>query len=149
MDEMRAEQILATYGIYSSMTSGTSMWPLFKTHRDRVYLVKVTEPLRPLDVVMYPDGHGSYIMHRIVRVCEDHFLIRGDNTFRLERVPRDRVIGVLMEFDRKGKHVTVTSRAYRVYSRVWNFLYPIRFLFHGFFALLRRIRRKFRRKKSN
>ena len=149
MDEMRAEEALSTFGLYSSFTSGTSMWPLFKTHRDRVYIVKVTDRLRPLDVALYPDGHGNYIMHRVVRVCEDHYLIRGDNTFVLERVPHDRVIGVLVEFDRKGKHVAVSSRTYRLYSRVWNFLYPVRYLFHGALALLRRIRRKFRTKKSH
>ena len=149
MEELRAEEALSTFGIYSSFTRGTSMWPLFKTHRDRVYLARVTDTLRPLDVAMYPDAHGNYIMHRVVRVCEDHYLIRGDNTFVLERVPHECVIGVLIEFDRNGKHSTVSSPAYRLYSRVWNLLYPVRYLFHGLLTLLRRIRRKFRTKKSD
>ena len=135
--EQRAEETLDTYGIYSSLTRGVSMWPLFKTHRDRVYIVKPTDTLRPLDVALYPDGHGSYIMHRVVRVCEEEYLIRGDNTFRLEHVPKTLVIGVLSEFDRKGRHLTVSHPLYRLYSLLWNGIYPIRCAIHGVFYLVR------------
>ena len=135
--ELRAEESLDTYGIYSSMTRGVSMWPLFKTHRDRVYIVKPEGDLAAYDVALYPDGYGNYIMHRVVRVCEREYLIRGDNTFRLEHVPKQRVIGVLSEFDRKGTHLTVSHPLYRLYSRVWTWIYPIRSVVHALVYLVR------------
>ena len=133
--ELRAEESLEQYGIYSSMTRGVSMWPLFKTHRDRVYIVKPTEDLSPMDVALYPDGSGNYIMHRVVRVCKDEYLIRGDNTYRMEHVPKHLVIGVLSEFDRKDKHLTVEHPIYRFYARAWNLIYPIRYVLHGLLYL--------------
>ena len=139
--EMRAEQSLDTYGIYASMTRGSSMWPLFRTHRDRVYIVKPEGELRRLDVALYPDGQGSYIMHRVIRVREDEYLIRGDNTFALEHVPKSLVIGVLSEFDRKGRHVSVSSPVYRIYSQLWTLAYPLRFVMRRLYLVARRILR--------
>ena len=140
--EQRAEELLDTYGIYASMTRGVSMWPLFKTHRDRVYIVKPEGDLASMDVALYPDGHGSYIMHRVIRVCEGEYLIRGDNTFHIEHVPKSRVIGVLSEFDRKDKHYTVSYPPYRFYARVWNALYPLRALIHGIAYVIRGVGRR-------
>ena len=124
------EESLEKYGIFASMTRGTSMWPVFRTHRDTVYIVKAQGKLRPFDIPVYKTPDGRYIMHRIYRVRKNDYIIRGDNTYITERVPHDRVIGVLMEFDRKGKHHTVKDFSFRLYSVLWTLLYPLRFVLY-------------------
>ena len=90
------------------------------------------------------------------------YLIRGDNTYRLERVPARNVIGKMTGFVRGGSRakengfrigtrskkgsspgqktgtgtgsesrndgrlITVEDRGYRLYSRFWNAVYPVR-----------------------
>ena len=80
------ERELSESGVYASVTKGTSMRPLFKTHRDVVLLRKCTAEPRKYDVVLYKTKDGKYILHRIVKVLPDRFVIRGDNTFVREYV---------------------------------------------------------------
>ena len=122
------EHALAVDGYYIARTSGVSMQPLFKTHRDAIVITPPKRELRKYDVVLYPYGDGRYVLHRIVGVRDKVYLIRGDNTYTLERVPKERVIGVMTAFNRKGKRYDLTEFSYKFYSRFWNFIYPIRYL---------------------
>ncbi|MBE6635886.1 MAG: hypothetical protein E7617_06800 [Ruminococcaceae bacterium] len=123
------ERVLLEQGSFASVTNGVSMRPLFKTHRDAVILSRPTEPPKRFDVVLYR-VRDKYVLHRIIKVDEENsrYIIRGDNTFTLEYVPMDKILAVLTSFNRKGKHHSVTDRGYRIYARVWNFIYPLRWL---------------------
>lgn len=136
------ESELERHGSYASNTLGTSMRPLFRTHRDMIIVKRPDSELKKYDVALYVARGGKYILHRVVGVRDDFYLIRGDNTFLLERVPKSAVIGVLVKFNRKGKTHTVDELPYKIYSRVWNFIYPIRFAMHMLRRLLVRIYRK-------
>lgn len=124
------EEQLRLHGSYASNTRGTSMEPLFRTHRDMVIILPVTEPLKKYDVPLYRLDDGSYVLHRIIGFYEDGYLIRGDNTFLTERVPHSKIVGVLSEFNRKGKSGSCRDRGYRIYSRVWCFIYPVRYVLY-------------------
>lgn len=142
------ETELREHGVYASVTSGTSMLPLFKTNRDMIIVRTPVAALKKYDVALYRGALGKYILHRVIAVKDDVYLIRGDNTFAIERVAKDRVIAVLTEFNRKGKRHSVTDRGYRLYSRLWTFIYPVRFLYHIGMNVLRSIyRRIFKRNK--
>jgi hypothetical protein len=106
------------------------MRPLFRTNRDMVILKRPESPLVKYDVVLYKLPSGRYVLHRIIGVKDDVYIIRGDNTFTLELVPRSEILAVLTEFNRKGRRVSIDNFGYRVYSRVWNFIYPLRFICH-------------------
>ena len=130
------ENALKNEGVYVSLTSGVSMKPLFKTHRDVVVISPPTRELRKYDVALYTYGDGRYILHRVVGVRDEVYLIRGDNTYAIERIRDSEIIGILMEFDRGDKHYTVDNRIYKIYSVVWNAIYPIRRSFSFMRALI-------------
>ena len=148
-DFSNIESVLAEYDTYASVTRGASMRPLFRTHRDMVILAKPDGILKKYDVALYKVGN-SYVLHRVVGIDERAgvYLIRGDNTFVLERIPFSAVIARLIAFNRKGKRYDITSRSYRLYSRVWVFIYPVRFVIKKGENLLRRIYRFFFKKKK-
>ena len=133
---------LELYGVYASSTKGKSMRPLFKTGRDAVVLKKVDKEIKKYDVVLYQDRSGQYILHRVIGKKDGIFIIRGDNTFRREYVKEESILAYLISFNRKGKHHDVGDFGYKFYSRVWNFLYPIRFLFYKFKMLVKEIIKK-------
>ena len=142
------ERELAEHGSFASITKGVSMRPLFKTCRDMIVVSPLSAPLKKYDVVLYRGSEGEYILHRIIKLREDICIIRGDNTYSKEYVPRDRIIGVLTAYNRKGKGGSTSSVSFKLYSRVWHYLYPLRYLAVRSRHLLARIYRGvFKRKK--
>ena len=126
------EDLLARDGKLVYKTKGTSMRPMLRQNRDLVIIETPSHRLRSLDVALYRRG-DRYVLHRVIRVRDGYYLIRGDNTFVLETVPDETVIGVLSGFQRNGKQYSVNDLSYRLYARSWNALYPLR----RFYARLR------------
>ncbi len=135
------EDLLARDGRLIYKTKGVSMEPMLRQNRDLVQIEPPAGRLRRFDVALYRRGERD-VLHRVIRVKDGYYLIRGDNTFALERVPDAAVIGVLKGFQRKGKMHTVTERGYRCYVSVWNAIYPLRALWSYGVRLLKRIARK-------
>ena len=142
------ERELRENGVYASVTKGASMRPLFRTNRDMIILKVPTEEPKRYDVVLYRTRSGKYVLHRIVKVLPEKFLIRGDNTYTLEHVEKSRILAVLTEFNRKGKKHTVNDVSYRIYSRIWNFIYPVRALYVKLRRLAGKIYRKIFKKQG-
>ena len=136
------EAILERDGVYPSVTRGVSMRPLLKTHRDMVILSKCGGELKKYDVALYKCGE-KYILHRVIAIDRERavYVIRGDNTFKKEYIPFDKILARLTVFKRRGKHHTVEEKGYKIYCRLWNFIYPIRFVIHYAVAVPRKIAR--------
>lgn len=123
----RFEDLLERDGRLVYKTKGTSMEPMLRQNRDLVIIEVPLSRLKKYDVALYRRGE-QYVLHRVIGVKSDHYRIRGDNTYSIERVPFDAVIGVLKSFNRKGSTHTVNERGYRFYARFWNAIFPLRFL---------------------
>ena len=122
------KEILDTYGKYTGLTMGTSMKPLIHEQRDNIIVVKNKGRLKKYDVPVYVTRQGKYIMHRIVKVCDDHYVIVGDNLIKKEYVTDDMICGVLVGFYKDGKKYIdcQNSKAYKLYSKIWVALLPVR-----------------------
>ena len=140
------ERELSENGFFASNTIGTSMQPLFKTHRDMVMIKRAEGELKKYDVALYKTGVGRYVLHRVVKVKKDSYLIRGDNTYKIETVPKSSVLGVLYAYRNTKKRHTVEDFSYKLYSRIWVFIYPLRLLAYRFRILLSRTYRLFFKK---
>ncbi len=110
------EQVLQTRGTYIGPTMGVSMLPMLKTGRDTIVVQRKTERLQPLDVALYKRG-DDYVLHRVIRVVDGGYIIRGDNCYNDENVPEETVIGVLTEFFQANSHVKCTDEKYLAYAR--------------------------------
>ena len=79
------------------------------------------------------------------------YIIRGDNCYADENVPEEAILGVLVEFFRKGKHVLCTDKKYIRYAEKRLKTYKIRRFFvimkARFIALCKKIAKPFRKKK--
>ena len=121
----RFEDLLQKDGRLVYKTKGTSMEPMLRQNRDLVIIEVPSSRLDKYDVALYRRGE-SYVLHRVIGIDDGFYRIRGDNTYAVERVPFENVIGVLKSFNRKGKTHAVTERGYRFYARFWNAIYPLR-----------------------
>ena len=137
----KIEDVLREKGVYVGPTVGSSMQPMLKNRRDTVVVRPNVGRLKPLDVALYKRGK-DYVMHRVISVLDDGYMIRGDNCYYDEIVAETDVLGVLTEFYQKDKHCTCLDKKYIRYSkrRVKN--YPFRLFFAKVKGKIRRIFRK-------
>lgn len=127
-DYSSIKEILDKTGLYTGLTMGNSMEPLIHQQRDNIIVVKNKERLKKYDVPVYLTKSGKYVMHRIIKVCDDHYVIIGDNRTEREYVTDDMICGVLAGFYKNGKRYVdcQKSKSYKLYSRVWVALLPVR-----------------------
>ena len=117
----RFEDVIEKHGVLIYGNVGDSMIPLVKQGRDRLVIVrKPAGRLKKYDVPLYRRDNGQYVLHRIVRVTDDAYVMLGDNRWALEYGITDRqIIGVLSAVIRKGRTVPVSSLQYRCYVFLW------------------------------
>ena len=113
----------------SVLTSGVSMRPMLRQHRDIVVIERVNRELKKGDVVAYPGGKDKYTLHRIIKIKNGNLIIRGDNNYFTEKnVKREDIVGILKEFYRDGKYINCkTNKRYRVYTVYILSSYPLRY----------------------
>ena len=133
------EEIIRRDGrlVYTSV--GDSMLPFIRSGKDLLVIEKPQGRLKKYDVPLYRRDSGQYVIHRVLKVRENDYVICGDNRWQRETGITDRhILGVMTGFVRDGKQHAVTEKGYRLYT--WLCL-------HGA-GLPWRVRRKLRRWKG-
>ncbi len=111
--------------IYTNV--GNSMMPFIRQGRDILIISKVNGRLKRYDVPLYKRDSGQYVLHRILKVRKDDYIICGDNRYVKEYGITDKnIIGVLTAVIRNGKEIPVTDYKYRIYVHLWCDFFPIR-----------------------
>lgn len=120
-DELRA------HGSFVFRNVGSSMRPLIKQGRDLVVIHRKPEGrCKKYDVVLYKRNQ-RYVLHRIVEVLPDGYVICGDNCINKEYDITDKdIIGVMTALVRKGVRIPMTNSGPVRYARAWCSTYPLR-----------------------
>ena len=106
---------------------GDSMRPLIRQGRDILVISAVSGRLKKYDVPLYKRDSGKYVLHRILKVRENDYVICGDNRCTREYGITDRhIIGVLTAVVRDGKEVSVNNWKYKEYVHLWCDFFWIR-----------------------
>ncbi len=143
------EEVIKEQGMLVCTTAGTSMYPMLRNRRDTIVVKPCEGRLHKYDVPLYKSG-DRYILHRIVKVCEDSYVICGDNCERKEYGITDgQILGVLTGFYRGAKQISLDSRWYKMYARIACSMYPVRRLRGMARSVVRKVLHLFRRGKRN
>lgn len=128
MNKTTYEQELERTGSLMFTTVGRSMRPFLRSGEDMMVIeARKDSRFRPRDVVLYRRKSGKYVLHRIMAVRKEDYVLCGDNCWELERGIRDeQILGVLTAVIREGKRLDVSSRSYRFRVFGWWMLFPIR-----------------------
>lgn len=141
-DPESIEGIIEKHGVYVCKSKGISMKPMLGNGCDTVFIVPNKGRLKKYDVALYRRG-SDYVLHRVVKVLPDSYVIRGDNCLNKEYgITDDQIIGVLTSFIRNGKQHSCKDRNYRLYSVLRVFITPAIMFFRRAYALFRGILRK-------
>ena len=125
------------------------MMPLIRQRRDIVEIRPLTDRPKKYDVVLYK-RRGRYVLHRILRVLPEGYIIAGDhNTFVEKDVMDDMILGVLIRVIRNGKSITPDNFWYKVYVHLWCDCYPVRMKIirwkYRVIGILRAVKRRIKR----
>lgn len=141
---LHIEEVLAKEGVYVSTTAGTSMFPMLRNRKDTIVIRPVKGRLKKYDIPLYRRG-SDYVLHRIVKVNADGYVICGDNCLKKEKHVTDaQIIGVLSGVYRGNREVDLQGMGYRLYCRVWVAIYPIRYVIKKMGMLMRAFLKKVR-----
>lgn len=112
------EDYLNEKGTLTYSNVGISMMPLLRQGRD-LFTIRKKGPERCKvgDVVLYKRPPDKYVLHRIVEVREDSYVILGDNCVNREYGVTDSdILGVMTGYIQDGKEHSVTEQAYLDYT---------------------------------
>lgn len=119
------------------VVKGVSMHPFLESGRDKVVLVPPRIP-KIGDVVLAEVQKETYALHRVIRIEDGVYTMRGDGNplWMKETFTQEKIVGIADAFIRKGKPVPVSGRKWRCYSAFWKAMTPIRRIL---LAIFRRI----------
>ena len=127
---MNADEALKISSEISVLTSGISMEPMLREHRDIAIVERVNRKLKKNDVPLYRRaGCDKLVLHRIIKLTDNGYVIRGDNLYKNEYdVTDENIVGVLKAFYRNGKYYDcATSKKYHSYIFLNRLSYPFRY----------------------
>lgn len=118
---------------------GVSMLPMLRQGIDTVELAPLPGKLKKFDLPLYQRPGGQYVLHRIVKAGDTYTCI-GDNQFQLEPgVRHEQMIAVVSAFYRGEKRWEASAWQYKLYCWVWHYSRPLRRIWQGVKARLRRL----------
>lgn len=106
-------------GVIAFVPSGDSMWPTLKNKKQSVIVKKKTERLKKGDVGFFVRADGSYILHRVIEVTDNGYVMLGDSQVNPENVEEQNVFGVMSGFYRGKKQIDVNSTEYQTEIKKW------------------------------
>lgn len=142
------EQVLNRTGVLLRPVQGDSMMPLLDQRTDLVKLIPCRQRLKPYDLPLYRRPSGELVLHRIVKVQKNHYLIRGDNRTCYEKVPFEWVVGLAVGRFRGDEYFAFEGEAFDAYiNDVFTpkdaFAFRVRMLWQRFFPSIDQMKRSF------
>ena len=131
---------------------GNSMWPTLKNQGQSVIIGAKTQRLNEFDVALYVRGQNDFVLHRVLTVLPDGYLMCGDSQFYTEKVGEDQIFGVMLGFYRGKKFIDCQdvkqiNKAKKWYKRKAYRKFRIK-LFFLTLGIKNKLKRIFRRKKD-
>lgn len=142
----KIEEELERSGKILQTTIGDSMEPMLQNRQNIVVIEKADGLLKKYDLPLYRRPNGKYVLHRILKVRKNDYIICGDNRIRRETVPHEWIIGVVSGYYKGKKFISIKDRKYLLYVHIWCDFYYVRAALLWLKSTLARIKRKLKRK---
>ncbi len=140
------EEYINQNGKLTYANKGVSMMPLLKQGRDLFTVEKKTsQRCKKNDVVLYKRGK-DYVLHRIIEVRPQDYVILGDNCIKKEYGTTDEdILGVMTDFKHNGKDYSVDDWQYRLYTFIISHTVSIRIFLKKIILRIRKQQKKMRK----
>ncbi len=125
---MNFKEYIEKNGSLTYTNVGVSMMPLLRQGKDMFIVSKRNgQRCNVGDVVLYRRPPDKYVLHRVIEVRENDYVILGDNCVKKEYGIKDEdIIAVMTGYVRNGREHNVLEKGYRLYSFLWLHTIPFR-----------------------
>lgn len=106
--------------IIAFVPMGNSMWPMLKNNGQSVVVEKKKERLNKYDVAFYVRESGKYVLHRVVEVKDDGYIMQGDSQGFTEFIKEQNVFGKMLGFYKGKKYIQCTDEKYIKKVEKWH-----------------------------
>ena len=114
------EETLNKVDSFIATPVGRSMMPILRESKDTVVLERLTESPKKYDMLLYKRKNGKYVLHRLLEIRENDYVMCGDNQLIKEYGIKDEnIIGICKGFYRKEKYIDCQNKLYLMYVRLW------------------------------
>lgn len=123
---------------------GNSMYPFLRNACDLVVLRTFrTDELKPGAIFLF-QLEGQYILHRLIKIKNGEYWMRGDYNRTYERVVADNIIGIVDKVKRNNgsRVIDCQSLQWRLFSYCWMKSFPIHSCLWSILALYSRLCRR-------
>lgn len=97
---------------------GKSMLPLIRQGVDSVKISPICGKLNKYDLPLYRRSNGQFVLHRVVGVSNDKYIMCGDNQFIYEYGIEDsQLIGLVTEIIKPEGIIRTSDKSYISYCR--------------------------------
>lgn len=101
------EKLLKDDFVISSI-NGNSMSPFLNEHNNRVVISKLNRDIHLYDVVLYKTNN-KYVLHRVIGINDNEYVIRGDNRLLEEYIQKDKILGILIAYYSKDEYIEIND----------------------------------------
>lgn len=107
------DEVISSGGEFRMYPRGVSMLPLLVQGEDSVVLVSLGD-VCVNDMILYRRDNGQFVLHRLVKIEGDEYVMCGDNQGELERgIKREHLLAKVKYFYKKDKKVTLDDKSYQ------------------------------------
>ena len=89
-------------GCFTFIPHGGSMKPLLRGGRDSVTVEAPRGRLRKYDLPLYRRENGDFVLHRVLKVLPDGYVVRGDAQSQKEKINDGQIVAVVSSYTRNG-----------------------------------------------
>lgn len=115
-DNMKIQ--LDLYGQLKIKPKGRSMLPFLKEARNSVVVEAPKRPIKKYDIVLYK-YNDVYVLHRVMKTGETAYIICGDNSYVLEKVEKENIIGVVTEIISGNRKYSADNAFLKLCVKAW------------------------------
>jgi hypothetical protein len=111
------DEVISSGGEFQLTPYGISMLPLIRPGQDSVILVSPRD-LKKTDIVLYKRCDGSFVLHRIMLIQKDNYIMCGDNQNYPERdIKKEQILALVKDIYRDGEKINTETDEYKKYIK--------------------------------
>lgn len=100
-------KIKKLYKPFEITVAGISMNPIL--YEGDVVTIQPQENYIIGDIVVFTYKYGELIIHRLIDIQDVDYFCKGDNSFRLEDITKEQIIGKVIAVNRGSHFITIPS----------------------------------------
>lgn len=133
------QAVIGAGGRFTFCPFGNSMKPFIRPGKDSVNVVRADTPVK-YDIVLYRRDNGQFVLHRIIEVNDEGYVMCGDNQWTREYgITGDMIIAKVSDIIRDGRVVLCSSKKYMLWVHIWCDLFWIRKLYLKLRSIAKRV----------